>query len=462
MDRARILTRSRFALAALLYGFAIVYSSTVVGPTGIHFVPMDISKAWDQFLRTPYLIHGSDQRADWMANLIMFVPMGFLVSGALRSNRAFGLQVINAPAAFALCVAFLLAVKYLQLFFPGRTVSLNYIMAQSMGSAVGVVMFFSLRRKILAAGQVADVHKLARGLLIAYAFAYVLFMLLPLNFTLSATDWEARLREVPLLLLSWPGTGRSNIIRLSLVLASVLAAIPLGVLLALRAGERSTLWCVAVSLMAMSTITILKIFVMSATPYLATIGLTTAGMFLGVCVVKWGDRRQITMFRILLLRSLPLLVPLYVIAVLAVNGLLTLHWRSPAQALESLDMRGLIPFWNWYIVSKAQAAQSQAVHAIMFAPVGVMLSLRRPAKAGDAWTAAALAFLFAMLVEAGRWFLPGLSPDFYEAVTAALAGGFAVPLARLIWRITESTPEAYRKSAAEDGPARGRLRSDPV
>src|SRR5260221_10250322 len=148
---ARTLTRSRFALWALLYGLAIVYSSTAVGPTGFHFVPMDIGQAWDKFLRTSYLINGSDQRADWMANLLMLVPMGFLASGVLRPRRAAALRALSALPAFALCVTFVLAVKFLQLFFPGRTVSLNYIMAQCVGSAVGVMAFWSVHAKLFAA-----------------------------------------------------------------------------------------------------------------------------------------------------------------------------------------------------------------------------------------------------------------------------------------------------------------------
>jgi VanZ family protein len=461
MDSARTLTRSRFAAWTLLYGLAIVYSSTVVSETGFHFVPMDIGQAWDKFLRTPYLINGSDQRADWMANLVMFVPMGFLLSGALRPRHAVT-QGTNALLAFALCVACLLAVKFLQLFFPGRTVSLNYITAQSIGSALGMVAFWSLRQKMFAARREVGASKFMVRLLVAYAFAYGLFMVLPLNFTLSAGDLQERLEQVPHLLFSWPGAGRPRLIRLSLVLVNFLASVPLGLLLAIKAARRSAPWYAAVSLIAMSAITILKIFVMSATPYLAAIAYTTAGMLLGVCVAKWIGRRQVAAIRIALLRSLPVLAPLYVFAVLEVNGLLGLHWRNLAEALGSLDRRGLIPFWNWYIVSKAQAAQSQVVHAIMFAPVGVMLSLRRPAKAGDAWAAAALAFLFALMVELGRWFRPGLAPDFYEAVTAALAAGLTVPLMRLMWRVLEDAPDANGARVAEDAivVVEGRFKSD--
>jgi VanZ family protein len=362
--------------------------------------------------------------------------------------------------AFTLCVALVLAVKFLQLFFPGRTVSLNYITAQSIGSALGVVTFWSLRQKMSDAWRALDAHEFIAGLLVAYAFAYVLFMLLPLNFTLSADDLQERLKDVPHLLFSWPGAGRSRLIRFFLVLTNFLAAVPLGILLAIKAKRRSAPWYAVVTLIAMSALTILKIFIMSATPYLAAIAYNSAGMLLGVGLAKWIGPRQVAAVRTALLRSLPVLVPLYVMAVLEVNGLISLHWRSLAEAVDSLDNRGLIPFWNWYIVSKAQAAQSQATHAIMFAPIGVMLSLWRPAKSGDAWTAGALAFFFALLIELGRWFRPGLTPDFYEAVTGALAAGLAVPVMRLIWGVLGGSPDGRSPHVPEDGTATGRFKSD--
>jgi VanZ family protein len=137
------------------------------------------------------------------------------------------------------------------------------------------------------------------------------------------------------------------------------------------------------------------------------------------------------------LRFLPVLAAIYVFAVIDVNGLISLHWRTLSQAQAALDRRGLFPFWHSYIVSKAHAFESQAAHVVMFLPIGMMLSLRRRGGSRDAWMAALLAFLFALVVEVGRWFRPDLQPDFYEAVTAAIAAGLAVkPMTRL-WSILE-------------------------
>jgi len=433
---ARNWDRGRFAQWALLYALAIIYCSIAVGPTGFNFVSIGMGQAWQKFIAMPYLINGSDQRADWVANLLMFAPLGFLITGIIDPRRGIVLRGAISLLALASCIAFLLAVKFLQLFFPGRTVSLNYVFAQSIGSFIGVLLFW-LAYPNLAREKTTDARKLLIELLALFAIFYPIFMLLPLNFTLSANDLHDRLQGVRNILLSWPGFGRSIIIRLALVVANFLAAVPLGLLLAMKAKNRSMAWYLGVSVLVMALITGLKIFVISGTPYLAAIVYTSSGMFLGTCVVRWIRPKTIRTVRAGLLRALPLLIPLYVVAVLDVNGLLSRHWRTLQEALVSLDTRSLLPFWNWYIVSKAQAIESQAVHAIMFLPIGIMLSLRRRTTRRDVWIAAILAFLFALLVEVGRWFRPGMAPDFYEAVTAALAAGLSVKLMQAIWAISE-------------------------
>ena len=137
------LPRNRFAILALLYGVVIAYSSTIVGPAGLHFVPLDPAEALHRFLATRYVFNGSDQRSDWMGNLTMLVPMGFLLAGAVWPRRETGGRLIAACGAFLIAFGFVLSVKYAQLFFPPRTVTLNYIIAQTLGSVVGITLVWA-------------------------------------------------------------------------------------------------------------------------------------------------------------------------------------------------------------------------------------------------------------------------------------------------------------------------------
>lgn len=58
----------------------------MIGPLNSHFVPQDPAAVWDQFLATPFYDNGSDQRPDWIANLLLMVPLGLLC--AARSALA--------------------------------------------------------------------------------------------------------------------------------------------------------------------------------------------------------------------------------------------------------------------------------------------------------------------------------------------------------------------------------------
>ena len=226
--------RGQFAGWAIVYALAVAYSSLVVGPTGFHFVPLAPETAWRIFKATPYVVNGSDQRPDWMANLLMLVPLGWLTTGALWPRRD-SLRWLAAGAALCCCLIFVLAIKYLQLFFPPRTVTLNYIEAQSLGSLFGVGLFWLTYNRRLA-WQRGLRGGGRRPLMIAcgiYAAALLFFFLFPFDFALSAEDFRERAAVLPHMVLSWPGEGLPITRRVLVVMADAAATIPLGVLLAL-------------------------------------------------------------------------------------------------------------------------------------------------------------------------------------------------------------------------------------
>jgi hypothetical protein len=64
-----------------------------------------------------------------MANLMMLAGLGFLSAGALAGGGRLGTG--RAVIAATLCILFLLAVKFVQIWFPPRTVTINYVLAQT-------------------------------------------------------------------------------------------------------------------------------------------------------------------------------------------------------------------------------------------------------------------------------------------------------------------------------------------
>lgn len=431
--------RGRFAFWTLVYALAVTYASVIIGPLGFHFVPLDPSEALRTLAATRFVANGSDQRADWMANLVIAVPLGFLCMAALWTRRPGIRRWLMIALALALCLAFVIVVKFAQLFFPPRTVTLNYILAQAIGSSLGVALFLALQQWLFGPHTHAQIPgRSALSLVLhIYAAALVVYFLFPLDFVLSADDFRARVVSLPHWLLSLPGEGRPKGIRLALMLANIVETIPLGILLVIRGQRASVGQAAKTGFLLMVAVTASSALVMSATPHLAAIILRTFGIVLGAVVATQLNRVDPVAVRDSLARSVPYLVLPYVLAVLYVNGLLAVHWRTIGEAIAALDYRGLLPLWHYYIVSKTQAMASLVAHVMMFAPIGVMVSLRSGVRPNRAWLAAAIAFIFSLATELGRWMRPGLEPDFNDAVIAGASAWLAVRAMPGLWHMLD-------------------------
>jgi VanZ family protein len=456
--RPAVYRRGRFAGWAIAYILAIVYVSLVLGPMGFNFVPLDPEVAWRELLTAPYLITDSGQRPDWVANLLMLVPLGFVLTGVFwpRWRR---LRWLAGGAALCCCLFVVIAVKYLQLFFPPRTVSLNYIEAQSLGSALGVVLFWVSSDRLFSVLQAISGHG-RRPLLVAcgiYTVALVLFFLFPFDFALSAEDFRDRATALPNMLLLWTGDGRSTALRVVVVLAGTAATVPLGVLLALKSRRRSLFRIAVTGFVMMSAVMVLTMLVLSAFPSLMAVLYRTVGIVIGAAMLSWLEGQDPARWRHLLARLVPVMILPYVLAVAFVNDLLSPHWRTLPEALAAFDKFGLLPFYHHYIVSKEHAAESVAAHLLTFAPIGVMVTLRRGGGRAEVWTAAILAVLLSFAVELGRWFKPDLQPDFSDVIIAAAAAGIAAKLTPAFWSMLEG--QAFANSTA---PARIPIRSPAV
>lgn len=417
----------------LLYVLLVLYSSLVIGPVGFHFVPQDPAVVWDRFLATPFYDNGSDQRPDWIANLLLMVPFGLLCAGTFGAGR--GLNARVAGGAFALLIGFgfVLTVKYLQLFFPPRTVSLNYIVAQCIGVTVGVALFQPVRAVAWRIAATTDESMRLRLLLDVAIAGFIAFALFPFDVTLSPHDFVQRFATLPTALLSLPGAGRPLGIRVAIALSTMVAAMPLGMRLALH-EERPNLAQLAATGAALLLVLFgATLFVLSAKVSVFTFGLRLTGVVAGALSLRWLSTQDLTSLRYRLGRALPFAVPLYLVLLVYANGLLTRAWLTPEQALADLDVRGLLPLWHDYIVSKAHALQSDVVHVVMYAPIGAMVWLRHGGTRRSAAASGTFAFLLSLFIELGRWLKPGLQPDFNEVILGAVAAAVANRAMPVLW-----------------------------
>lgn len=429
--------RTRFLLWSLLYAAAMLYVSTAVNLGGLAYRKLTFNEAVARFLETHYWNNGSDQRADWTANLLLALPLGFLIAGTLWPRKSRVLRLPAAVAALLISLAYVLAVKFVQVFFP-RTVSINYIIAQSIGALIGVLLFGCLHAQLARA--YASLRQGGRqGLIVLLAAASVAmfaYTLVPFDFVISAQDVQDRLTALPTMLFAVPGVGRAPIVRLALLVGAMLPAAPMGTLLEICLPRRPLGLIATAGLLLAVAWTVPVLFIMGAAPSLITIPARTAGFVAGAWFVRWIMVQDLARLRPLLRRGAVWAWPPYLLALLAVNGLLKRHWRNLDQAMAALvDPRHFIPLWTYYNISKAQAVASLVVHVAMYLPIGVLIWATGDDRTRHPLLAALAGLLLSAVVEAGRWFQPTLVPDINNLAVGALAAAFGTVLAPFLWRL---------------------------
>ena len=430
------LSHRHFGILAVLYGLAIVYSSLMLGPDGLHYVPISAAEAWQKFRDIRFIDHASDQRPDWIANLMMTIPLGYFVNGTL-ALRGYSVRTWRiAIMAFAIGVAFVLVVKYAQLFFPPRTVTLNYVAAQTIGVAVGIWLsrFFTLHlyRRLHAMYRAGDGLVVVLG---AYSALLMAYFLMPFDLALSPEDLATRMATLPIAI--FPGVGHNPVYRLFLVVAEMAATVPAGMFLVVTGREMGFRALMARGLSIIVPVTIMGLLILSVTPFAFSLVSRTAGVALGIWAM-WSLRgKDLWKRHYQYAGYVPLIFPTYVILLALAGGLLTDKWMSFDQAMAALEPRELLPLWSLYMVSKVEAARHVVATLAMFAPIGAMIWLRRGFWSKGAGFSACLAFFLSAAIQFGRLMKPGVIPDVIDPLVAAFAAAATFRAMPELWKLFE-------------------------
>lgn len=428
----------RFLPLLLMYAVLIAYASTIVGPGGLNYVPLDQDTAWQKYLAGAFvwIDNGSDQRADWMGNLCMLIPFGFLATACLSPRRGAGF--LTVLAAILLGASFVLVVKYAQIYFPPRTVTLNYVVAQISGAVIGIGAFTASQSQIvrLAWRRAGGGRETLRSILILYAAALFFFMLMPLDFALSLDDLSARAEDVPKFLFTMPAAERPRVVQVSILAASTLGMVPFGFLMVLAPRGRNRMMgpAMARGLIWVVGIFLLSCLLLSGVPTIATLVTRIVGLAIGIRIMPWAIRKDPDRLRAWIARWSLLAIPPYLVLLIFTNGLASSDWLSFDDAYHAIYGRGVLPLFNYYIVSKAQAAKNIVAHAIMFVPVG-FLAWARGWRAGAAFIAA---IMLSAVVEGARFFRPTMQGDINDIAVAGLAALLTAAIMPSVWRMLES------------------------
>ncbi len=433
----------------------VVYGSLVP----LDFMAFPLSEAWERFAQIRLLDVGVQGRADWVANGVLYVPVGalgtlVLAGGMVRRRWAGG------GAALVLGVVLAVLVEFTQLFFPPRTVSLNDLLAEALGCLLGVAMAVLGMRHWREAldhwhGQR---QRLAGAVSPLGLLALLMYALFPFDLLVSAGEFGHKLASD---FWGWwlaPVSVRDGMAMLLWrLLAEACVVMPLGGWWAHRRavlqGPHTTMMLLPAVVGGALRGAAFGVFLELAQLVVAS-GVSQGvsvlsrsigwglGAVLGVLTLAWRPqdwRAQLRRW------TLPVLVACS-LAALAKAGWWSGDWSPADQAwarLSSGEVR-FLPFYYHYFTSEGAAVQSVTPVVLLFAPWGLLAWAwqRSPQLAGLG------AGVVAALVEAGRLFLPAVRPDPTNAMIAA-ASAAAVAWMCYRWgagRAVEAGMEGPRKS----------------
>jgi VanZ family protein len=434
---------ARLLAFAAAYAAFVVYGSLI--PFNFHRIP--IAEAWRAYLAMPYLELGVESRADWVANLLLYIPLSFLLQGALASPWRSRLATGGVAAVtLVLCVGLAALIEFVQIYFPGRTVSLNDVIAESLGSLIGLAAwllwggaFLRAAATVLAGGAAARIAALW-----LYVLAYLAWSLFPYDFVISAAELASKLGGDNVAWLIAKGSRCDRLIACGLESGiEALSFVPFGILLAIlgrpRKGELARSF--ALGLACGIVIEVLQIGIASGVSQ-GLSGLTRgAGALAGTALYRVLERRNASVLQKWIRPSLALASPLYVVTACYVSGWFSAPWLDVQAALGRLSEVEWMPFYYHYFTSETAATVSLTLTALLYAALGAARWLWSPDDSRTAGVAATalVAAALATLIETGKLFVPNRHPDPTDILIAAVSAPLALVLCRLFARSALAT-----------------------
>jgi VanZ family protein len=443
--------RKQAAIAFLLWTVFVVYGSLLP----FDFTPRPFAEALATFAAIPTYAIGPGGRADWVANLVLYIPLPFLALWMLdsesRANRVLA-SVIVVLALAGLAVA----VEFLQIFFPPRTVSANDLAAEGLGIALGTVAWFALRRNVLTlAARYSQSGPAALGVLaIVYVVAYVLLALFPFDFVLSAPEFAQKIASD---LAGWwmAPVGCTHFLPCTLQLfADALFAVPLGIAVVAWRGRVPALATLAAwglllgGAIELAQLTLVSGVAQGVSVLAKAAGFVAGGLLAPCGLVLWQRLRR--------WRHLPTTIGLAAVAYAIVLSILLEFWNAAPMSWNEARARlpdvFWLPLYYYYFTSESRALTSLIVQALLYAPIGALLALGAPTlrPAAAMKIAALTAGTTAVMAQAVRLFHPPQRPDVTDVLIAMLAAIAGYRLTLMLVRMLDG--DAPMKAPEPESP----------
>jgi glycopeptide antibiotics resistance protein len=202
------LRRRHYVLLATVFIGIAAYGSLVP----FRFQPLELHEAVERFRQVPRRSLAVGGRADLVANVLLFVPIGYCWLGVFLLDRRLSVGTALAPLLVALLAGALsIALEFSQLWFPPRVASGKDLLAQAAGTVLGMGLWLAVGQTITdwVRSWTVSTHRTRWGdwFLQAYLAGLVIYSLQPFDLTISVTDLVHKYREGRITLVPVLGTG---------------------------------------------------------------------------------------------------------------------------------------------------------------------------------------------------------------------------------------------------------------
>lgn len=439
--------RRLLRFAALGYTLFVIYGCLV--PLRFQPIPWDV--AWMRYEYIMLYFRGRFSRSDWLANVLLFIPLAFAWMGAVWPGRRLLPAAVSAAAVWLAAVLLQMGIEFGQLYVPGRSVSLQDVMAAMQGTAVGIALWWIAAPRVLARIERWNALRSAEGLagwaLGPYAIALALYNILPLDLALSPSKLHEKWARGKILLIPLQGWAAHPLDTMFAVAGEAALWLPFAALWVLSGrGGRLAAWCVTV-LFAIC-VEGAQLFALSRTSDVTDIMSAALGGALGVVLGLWlrprmpgaavGVRRDGA-------KSRPALLALVFFFAWGF-GVLLASWRpfdfrfDPDTYELQINTLLSLPFRSYWSGKIFDALADLMRNAFYFAPLGAALGVAcgrlRPGKIRIACGVIAVGMVAAvgLFLEIGQLFLPSRTPDSTDVVLAAVSGAVGFAAARAVAR----------------------------
>ena len=386
--------RSLLWLAALVYTTFVVYGSLV--PLDFRALPWNEAVA--RFGNIPFLKLGIGSRADWMANLLLFVPLTFLWMSALGAGGGRLQSVLATLLLIPAATALSLGIEFTQLFFPQRTVSQNDILAEALGGVIGVLVWWGAGKRFvdwLKSWQHLHARAaLAERLAWVYLAGALVYNVLPLDLTLSLVEIFHKWQDGKLNLIPFGSLPDDAAYALYEMASDALIWTPLALLWRLD-GTRSAWRAWGMTLAVAVILEFMQLFVYSRVSDVTDVFTAAIGAALGVWVggrlvdapvgrtLQWGT-------------WLPFALAAGWMAALLFVFWFPFDFRTDGAFIKSrLDFVYRVPFEVYYFGTEYRAITEVLRKTLFFAPLGGLLAW---GVTSQPWRWRSLLFALSMLI----------------------------------------------------------------